>query len=93
MASESSSEVLQGPHQGKEVMGVVAVGLGGMVFQVALPFLPHEGLQQLLHHGLDPLLHFFYRFLRGFCFAYWPSPLSFPVFSGKATMLLLGYTS
>jgi len=59
-------EVLHRPHQGQEVTGVVAVGLGGMVFQVDLPFLLHEGLQKLLHHGLDPLLHFLYDFLAGF---------------------------
>ena len=52
-------EVLNRPHQGKEVTSVVAIGLRRMVFQTDLPFLPHEGLQELLCEGLDPLFQFF----------------------------------
>jgi len=60
-------EVLNRPHQGKEVTSVVAIGLRRMVFQTDLPFLPHEGLQELLCEGLDPLFQFFLDFLPGFC--------------------------
>jgi len=59
-------EVLNRPHQGKEVTGVVTIGLGRMVLQVDLPFFLHEGLQELLCEGLDPLFHFFYDLLAGF---------------------------
>ena len=52
-------EVLNRPHQGEEFTGVVAIGLRRMVFQIDLPFLPHEGLQELLCEGLDPLFQFF----------------------------------
>ena len=52
-------DVLNRPHQGKEVTSVVAIGLRRMVFQVDLPFLPHEGLLELLCEGLDPPLQFF----------------------------------
>ena len=37
-------EVLHRSHEGKEVAGVVVVGLRGMLLQVNLPFFPHEGL-------------------------------------------------
>jgi len=45
-------EGLHRPHAGKEVAGVGAVGLGGMVLQVNLPFLLCKGLV-----GLIWLLH------------------------------------
>jgi len=50
-------EVLHGSYQSQEIAGVVTVGLGGMAFQVDLPFFLHKGLQELLYHGLDPLFH------------------------------------
>jgi len=37
---------------GEEVPGVVAVALGGVAFQVQLPFLQHE----FFHKGLDEVL-------------------------------------
>ena len=49
-------EVLHRPHQGKEITGVVTVSLGGMVFQVDLPFFLHEGRWQFLDQGPDLLL-------------------------------------
>mgnify|MGYP001126054858 CR=1 FL=1 len=60
-------EVLNRPHQGKEVTGVVTIGLGRMVLQVDLPFFLHEGLQELLCDVPDPLLQqFFYQLPAGF---------------------------
>jgi len=59
-------EVLHWFYKGQEVVGVVAVGLEGLAFQVDFPFFLHEGLQALLYQGFDPLLHFLLGFPRGF---------------------------
>jgi len=72
-------------------VGVAAVGFGGMAFQTDLPLLPHEGLQQLLYHGLDSLLHLLSYLFAGF--VRYRGLLSFRAFSGKATMLPHGHTS
>jgi len=78
-----------GPTKVKRSRLSVAIGLGGMVFQGDFPFFLHEGLQEFLDRGLDPLFHFL-RFSHGFCSARWPSILPFPSFSEKATMLPFG---
>jgi len=53
-------EVLQRAGEGEEVPGVVAVGLGrdGFPGRSSIPLLLHEGLQELLYYGLNPLLRF-----------------------------------
>lgn len=72
-------QVLQGAYEGNEAAGEVAVGLGGMVFQLDFPFFPHKGFHQLLYHGLDSLFHFFYDFFAGFV-PYGGFPSFFPEF-------------
>ena len=46
-------QVLDGTEQGEEIPGVVTVPFGGMLFQIELPFLQYEPLQEVFDQALE----------------------------------------